>query len=85
MDQCGSEDGYVKQTTPDLPTLRIFEPRENTITHFSLNKLTEIVMTFYVTHSYMQSRPSRLKNPGPFDFLSKWKFTLKLRCLNVNT
>lgn len=72
MDQCGSEDGYVKQTTPDLPTLRIFEPRENTITH-------------YVTHSYMQSRPSRLKNPGPFDFLSKWKFTLKLRCLNVNT
>ena len=114
--QCSSEDGYVKQITPDLPT-RIFEPcefqeevvkcikqllkdfsglpqnerefGENTITYFSLNKLTEIVMTFHVTHSYMPCRPSRFENAGPFDLhwimktLSKWKFTL--RCFNVNT
>ena len=117
MGQCSSEDGYVKQITPDLPTLRIFEPREfqeevvkwikqmlkdfsglplnerefgeNTITYFSLNKLIEIIMTFNVTHSYMQCRPSRFENAGPFDLhwimktLSKWKFTL--RCFNVNT
>ena len=43
----------------------------------------------YVTHSYMQRRPSRFENAGPFDLhwimkiLSKWKFTL--RCFNVNT
>ena len=114
--QCSSEDGYVKQITPDLPT-RILEPREfreevvkciqqmlkdfsglplnerefgeNTIMYFSLNKLSEIVMTFYMTHSYMQCRPSRFENAGPFDLhwimktLSKWKFTL--RCFNVNT
>ena len=115
--QYSSQDGYVKQVTPDLSTVRIFEPREfqnealkcirqilkdfsglplndhefdeNTITYFSLHKLTEIAITFYLTHLYMECRPSRSQNAGPFDVhwimktLSKWKFTL--RCFNINT
>ena len=101
--QYSSEDGYVKKITPDLPTVCILQPREfqeevlqcikqfgeNTITYFSLNKITEIVPSFHVTHSYMQFRPSRDENAGPFDLkwilksLSKWKFAL--RCFNVNT
>ena len=115
--QYSSVDGYIKEITPDLPTVRIFQPREfqeevlqcikkilkdlsglplnqrefgeNAITYFSLNKITEIVLSFHVTHSYMQFRPSRDENAGPFDLkwilksLTKWKFTL--RCFNVNT
>ena len=70
MGQYSSEHGYVKEITADLPTLRIFQPREfqeevlqcikqilkdfsgmplnqrkfgeNTIMHFSLNKITKI-------------------------------------------
>ena len=117
MGQYSSVDRYVKKITPDLPTVRIFQPRkfqeevlqcikqilkylsglplnqhefgENTITYFSLNKITEIVLSFHVIHSYMQFRPSGDENAGPFDLkwilksLSKWKFAL--RCFNVNT
>ena len=115
--QYSSQDGYVKQITPDLSTVRVFEPREflnevfhcirqilkdvsglplnehefreNTITYFSLHKLTEIVISFCVTHFYMECRPSRFQNAGPFHVhwtmktLSKWKLTL--RCFNENT
>ena len=70
MGQYSSEHRYVKEITLDLPTVRIFQPREfqeevspcikqilkdfsglpldqresgeNTITYFSLNKITEI-------------------------------------------
>ena len=92
--QYSSQDGYVKQITPDLSTVRVFEPREfqnevlncikqiindvsglplnehefgeYTITYFQLHKLTEIVISFCVTHSYMECRPSRFQNAGPF-------------------
>ena len=92
-----------RKSRPICQTVCILQPREfqeevlqcikqfgeNTITYFSLNKITEIVPSFHVTHSYMQFRPSRDENAGPFDLkwilksLSKWKFAL--RCFSVNT
>ena len=92
--QYSSQDGYVKQIRQILKDvsglpLNEHEFGESTITYFSLHKLTEIVISFCVTHFYMECRPSRFQNAGPFHVhwtmktLSKWKLTL--RCFNVNT
>ena len=35
------------------------EFEENSITYFSLNKITEVALVFHLTHSYLQFRHSQ--------------------------